>query len=319
MKKVTILVPVYNERMVLPQLIKTIQDCISLLTMYQWEVLFVDDGSNDDSLIDIKKYRDLDDRISYVSLSRNFGKEHALLAGLDYSQADAVIIMDADLQDPPSLIPEMLKWWEQGFDDVYAKRMYRGKESWCKKFVSLRFYKFLNKNSRFEILENVGDFRLLDKKCVNVICRMRESERYTKGIFCWIGYKKKEILFDRKDRIAGETKWTVASLVNLAVQGITSFSIKPLRVAIVMGLFVSFLSMVMMLYFFIRTLLWGDPVAGFPATIVIVLFLGGCQLFSIGIIGEYIGRIFMEVKKRPLYLVSEYNNSVINDGGKGVL
>lgn len=311
MKTITIVIPAYNEHLVLQQLLQAIYDVIKFLSNYGWEILFVNDGSNDETLADIKCFRSKDNRISYIDLSRNFGKEQALLAGLDYAKGDAVIILDADLQDPPSLIPLLLKYWEEGWDDVYAKRNYRGKESWMKKKLSLLFYRFLNNNSRFEILENVGDFRLLDRKCVKAICQLRETERYTKGLFCWIGYKKKELLFDRGERLAGSTKWNFKSLVSLAIQGITSFSLMPLRIATFMGICIAFLSILFMFYFLIKTLIWGDPVAGFPATIVIILFLGGCQLFTIGIIGEYLGKIFNEVKRRPPYLVREYNGVLI--------
>lgn len=274
---------------------------------YNWEVLFVDDGSKDNTLQMIKDLRKVDERINYVSLSRNFGKENAMLAGFDYASGDCMIIMDADLQDPPSLISQMLEYWEQGYEDVYAKRANRGKESFLRKRFSLLFYWILDHSTRFQVLQNVGDFRLLDRICINALCKMRESERYTKGMFCWIGFKKKEIVFDRGDVVAGKSNWNFFSLFDLAIEGITSFTTTPLRLSTIMGIVVSFLTFVYMLYFFVKTLLFGEPIQGFPTLIIVILFLGGVQLISIGIIGEYLGRIFNETKKRPTYLCREFN------------
>ena len=274
---------------------------------YEWEVLFVNDGSRDNTLNLIKALQVADGRINYVDLSRNFGKENAMLAGFDYAKGDCMVIMDADLQDPPSLIPQMLEYWEQGYEDVYAKRANRGKESWLRKKLSLLFYKILDHSTRFDVLQNVGDFRLLDRCCIDALKQMRESERYSKGMFCWIGYEKKEIVFDRSDRVAGESKWNFWSLFNLAVEGITSFTTAPLRLATLLGVVIAFLAFCLLLFYGIKTLIWGDPVQGFTTLIVVTLFLGGVQLLTIGILGEYIGRIYNETKKRPVYLVKEYN------------
>ena len=233
--------------------------------------------------------------------------DSSMLAGFDYASGDCMIIMDADLQDPPSLISQMLEYWEQGYEDVYAKRANRGKESFLRKRFSLLFYWILDHSTRFQVLQNVGDFRLLDRICINALCKMRESERYTKGMFCWIGFKKKEIVFDRGDRVAGKSNWNFFSLFDLAIEGITSFTTTPLRLSTIMGIVVSFLTFVYMLYFFVKTLLFGEPIQGFPTLIIVILFLGGVQLISIGIIGEYLGRIFNETKKRPTYLCREFN------------
>lgn len=307
MKKVTILIPAYNEEKSLPLLYPELKKMMDKESKYNWEVLFVNDGSKDRTLQMIKDLRKVDERINYVSLSRNFGKENAMLAGFDYASGDCMIIMDADLQDPPSLIPQMLEYWEQGYEDVYAKRANRGKESFIRKRFSLLFYWILEHSTRFEVLQNVGDFRLLDRICINALCKMRESERYTKGMFCWIGFKKKEIVFDRGDRIAGKSNWNFLSLFNLAIEGITSFTTTPLRLSTIMGVVVSFLTFIYMLYFFVKTLVFGEPIQGFPTLIIVILFLGGVQLISIGIIGEYLGRIFNETKKRPTYLCREFN------------
>lgn len=307
MKKVSILIPCYNEEQTLPLLYPELKTQMDSMSQYAWEVLFVNDGSKDNTMNIIKALRAADSRISYVNLSRNFGKENAMLAGFDYVTGDCMVIMDADLQDPPTLIPEMLKYWEEGYEDVYAKRANRGQESWLRKQFSLLFYKILDHSTRFDVLQNVGDFRLLDRCCINALKQLRESERYTKGMFCWIGFKKKEIVFDRADRVAGKSNWNFWSLFNLAIDGITSFTTAPLRFATICGFIIAFIAFCMMLFYGIKTLVWGDPVQGFTTLIVVVLFLGGVQLLSIGILGEYIGRIFNETKKRPTYLVSEYN------------
>jgi glycosyltransferase involved in cell wall biosynthesis len=222
-----------------------------------------------------------------------------------------MIIMDADLQDPPSLIPEMVSWWEQGYDDIYAKRKSRGEESWLRKSFSLLFYKILQKSTKIEVLQNVGDFRLLDKSCIEALRQIRESERYTKGMFCWIGFRKKEILFDRGDRVAGKSAWNFWSLFSLAIEGITSFTTSPLRISSIFGFIVSILAFVYMAFFLVKTLIFGDPVQGFPTLITVILFLGGVQLIAIGILGEYIARIFNETKNRPTYLIREHNGKKI--------
>lgn len=303
--------PAHNESETLFALKSALNQIMESLIDYQWEILLINDGSTDDTLYKIKELREQDSKVSYVDLSRNFGKENAMLAGFDYAKGDAVIVMDADLQDPPTLIPEMIEWWEKGYDDVYAKRKNRGKESWLRKRFSLSFYSILQRSTRFEVLENVGDFRLLDRCCINALKRLRESERYTKGMFCWIGFRKKELLFDRGDRVAGESNWNFMSLFNLAIEGITSFTTVPLRFASVLGIIVSVGAVVYMLWILLKTLIWGDPVAGYPTMMVVILFLGGCQLLGLGIIGEYLGRVFNEVKNRPVYLVREYNGERI--------
>lgn len=218
MKKVSILVPCYNEEKSLPLLYPELKSLMDGNTSYEWEILFVNDGSKDNTINIIKALRAADKRINYVDLTRNFGKENAMLAGFDFVTGDCMVILDADLQDPPSLIPEMLKYWEQGYDDVYAKRASRGKESWLRRNCSLLFYKILDQSTRYDVLQNVGDFRLLDRCCINSLRKIRESERYTKGMFCWIGYRKKELVFDRDERVAGKSKWGFWRLFNLAVE-----------------------------------------------------------------------------------------------------
>ncbi|MDQ0975133.1 glycosyltransferase involved in cell wall biosynthesis [Neobacillus niacini] len=312
-KKVTILVPAYNEEDVLQQLYSRLINVFNTLPLYKFELLFINDGSTDETLPKIKLLREMDNRVSYVNLSRNFGKETAMIAGLDYAEGDAVIIIDADLQDPPELIPEMIHYWENGYDDVYAKRNSRSGETWIKKTTATAFYRLLEKVARVPIQRDTGDFRLLDRRCVDALRQLRETQRYTKGMFSWIGFNKKEILFDRDPRAAGETKWNYFKLFDLAIEGITSFTTTPLRISALFGCIVSFCAFIYMIWIIAKTMLFGEPVAGYPSLMTVILFLGGIQLISLGILGEYIGRIFNETKNRPLYFVDEYNNVKINN------
>ena len=285
MKKVTILIPCYNEEQSLPLLYPQLVALADNHPEYNWELLFVNDGSKDHTLTILRQLRQQDSRICYIDLSRNFGKEAAMLAGFDYATGDCMVIMDADLQHPPHLITEMLKCWEEGYDDVYAKRTTRGKESWLRKNLSLLYYKLLQKTTRVEILPNVGDFRLLDRKCIDTLKQLRESERYTKGMFCWIGFNKKEILFEQGDRVAGQTSWNYFGLFNLAIEGITSFTVAPLRLSTMIGVIVSLIAFIYMCIIIAKTIIWGEDVQGFPTLMVVILFLGGVQLLSLGIIG----------------------------------
>lgn len=308
MKKVSILIPCYNEEKSLPMLYPELVKLMDGHPGYEWELMFVNDGSTDGTILELKRLRQQDSRVNYVDLSRNFGKEAAMLAGFDYVTGDAVVILDADLQHPPTLIPEMIKYWEQGYDDVYAKRSTRGKESWLRRRLSLLFYKILQQSSRFDVLPNVGDFRLLDRKCINALKKMRESERYTKGMYGWIGFKKKELEFQQGNRLAGKSSWSFRRLFSLALDGITSFTNVPLRVSTIVGFIVSLCAFLYMIYVFVKALIWGDPVQGYPTLVILVLFLGGIQLLSLGIIGEYIGRIYNETKNRPNYIVRQFND-----------
>ena len=305
-KLVSILVPCYNEEASLPKLYEEVSKLMDTENNYDWELFFINDGSRDSTIDIIKELYEKDQRISYVDLARNFGKENAMLAGFDYVKGDCMVIMDADLQDPPSLIPDMLKYWEEGYDDVYAKRSSRGKESWLRRRLSMLFYSILDHSTRYEVLRNVGDFRLLDRKCIEALKQLRENERYTKGLFCWIGYKKKEIMFDRGDRVAGQSNWGYHALFNLAIEGITSFTTAPLRIATFIGLIVAVWALGYMGWIIAKVLIWGDPVQGYPTIMTVMLFLGAIQLISIGILGEYIARIFNESKGRPTYLINEF-------------
>ena len=304
------MVPCYNEEASIPRFYEETKSVISTLPNYEWEILFINDGSRDHTLNILQSLYERDHCISYIDLSRNFGKESAMLAGFDYVKGDCVIIMDADLQDPPTLIPEMLSYWEKGYQDVYAKRKNRGQESWVRKRLSLLFYYILDKSTRYDVLQNVGDFRLLDRKCIEALKKLRENERYTKGLFCWIGYNKKELLFDRGNRVAGTSNWGLRALFNLAIDGIVSFTTTPLRIATLVGLVVAIWALGYMVWIIMKALIWGDPVAGYPTIMTVMLFLGAIQLISIGILGEYIGRIFNETKNRPTYLIITYKSKL---------
>ena len=307
MKTVSILIPAYNEEAVLEKLFVRLNALARNVTDYNFEFLFINDGSKDKTLDIIKDYAEKDPRVSYINFSRNFGKEIAMIAGFDHVIGDATVVIDADLQDPPELIPKMINLWEDGYDDVYAKRRSREGETWFKKFTSKMYYKVLQSVTRIPIQEDTGDFRLLDRRVVEALKEFRESQRNTKAMFSWVGFNKKEIMYNRDPRAAGETKWNYKKLIDLAIDGITSFTTAPLRISTYVGIFISLLAFIYLLYLVIRTLAFGSDLAGYPSMMAVILFLGGVQLISLGIIGEYIGRIFNETKQRPLYLVEEYH------------
>ncbi len=311
MKTLTILIPAYNEEEVIHQLYDRLKNLADKINSYKLNFLFVNDGSTDNTLKTIKELRIQDNRVSYLDLSRNFGKEIAMIAGLDHATGDAVVIIDADLQDPPELISEMIKYWEEGYDDVYAKRRNRAGETWLKKWTAKKYYSLLQKTTRIPIQGNTGDFRLLDKRAVDAVKKMRETQRYTKGMFSWIGFNKKEILFDRDPRVAGETKWSYLKLFNLAIEGLTSFTTAPLRLSAFLGFIVSFFAFFYMAWIIIKTLIWSEPVVGYPSMMAVLLFIGGIQLLSLGVLGEYLGRVFNETKRRPLYFVAEHNDEKV--------
>lgn len=308
MKTISILIPAYNEEQVLEKLLTRLANLANSVKGYDFEFLFVNDGSKDKTLEIIKEYAEKDPRISYVNLSRNFGKEIGMIAGLDHVRGDATVIIDADLQDPPELIPQMIKHWEEGYDDVYAKRKSRDGETALKKFTSKMYYATLQKLTNIPIQKDTGDFRLLDRRVVEALKEFRESQRNTKAMFSWVGFHKKQILYDRDPRAAGETHWNYFKLIELAIDGITSFTTAPLRISTFIGVFVSVVAFIYLLVIIFQTIFFGNDLAGYPSTLAVILFLGGVQLLSIGIIGEYVGRIFNETKQRPLYLIEEYHN-----------
>lgn len=311
MKQICILIPTYNEQEALPYLYERLNRITNQLTNYTFTFLFVNDGSTDDTLATIKKLQQQDYRVRFVNLSRNYGKEIAMIAGFDHACADATILLDADLQDPPEIIVQMLEYWESGYEDVYAKRISRKGETWFKKWSSKKYYEVLQKMATIDIPKDTGDFRLLDRKCVEALKEIRESQRYTKGLFSFVGFKKKEILFERDARVAGSTKWNYKKLFQLAIDGITSFSVAPLRLASIAGASILIITMLTLLFIFIESIFLGRAPTGTMGIITVILFLGGVQLISIGLLGEYIGRIFMETKNRPLYFVESHTEQVV--------
>ncbi len=302
---ISIIVPMYNEEEVLEAFYKRVAVVMEKID-YSVELLFVNDGSKDSSLNIVRCLQKGDSRVKYVDLSRNFGKELAMAAGFDYVKGDAVVVIDADLQDPPELILDMIKYWEVGYDDVYAKRTSRKGETFIKKITSKLFYRLLEFSSNVPIQKDTGDFRLLSNKALKSLRELRETQRYTKGLFSLIGHHKKEILYERDPRIAGTTKWNYFKLVDLAIEGICCFTTAPLRLAIFLGLTVSFFSFIYMFIIIYQKIFTEVKVDGYSSIMCAVLFLGGIQMFSIGIIGEYLGRIFNETKNRPLYFINEY-------------
>lgn len=309
MKRITLLVPCYNEQEALPLFYEEINRILKELEeKYDFEILFVNDGSKDGTLEIIKNLSKNDSRIRYIDLSRNYGKEIGMLAGFDYATGDCVITIDADLQEPPQVIPEMIEKWENGASDVYGKRRKR-RQSLTKKFTSRIYHRILSNVSDVDLSDDAGDFRLLDRKCIDALKSMRESQRYTKGMYAWIGFKKDYVDYDISPRVAGITKWTLPRLIHLAMDGLMSHSVLPLRLASYTGLIVSLGAFCYLVYVIVKTVIWGEPVAGYPSLMAVILFLGGFILLALGIIGEYLGRIFMETKQRPVYFVNEVSSS----------
>ena len=313
MKKISIIIPAYNEEEALPALMERITKFADDTKDYDFEFLFVNDGSKDRTIELIKEYREKDKRVCYVDFARNFGKETAMKAGIDYATGDAVVFLDADLQDPPEIITEMIKYWEEGYDDVYAQRKSRKGETWMKKFTSKMYYKVLQDLTNVPIQRDTGDFRLLDRRCVNALKVMKESQRNSKSMFSWIGYKKKAIFYDRDPRVAGKTKWNYSKLINLAIDGITSFTTSPLRISTFIAIPTFLVLFVYFVYVIAKSFIVHQPIQAFQATILLILFFSGIQIMLFGIVGEYLGRIFNETKNRPLYLVNEYNGEKENN------
>ena len=299
---VSIVVPCYNESDGLYQFHDRLSAAVKPLDVSS-EIIYVNDGSVDNTIDVIDSLRVSDKRVGVIDLSRNFGKEAALTAGIDHAQGDAVIVIDADLQDPPECIPEMLHAWRRGFDVVAMKRGDRSTDTLFKRVSATWFYRGLSQLSAVHIPENVGDFRLLGRCAVDAIKSMPERNRYMKGLFAWVGFRTIEIEYKRDARYVGDSKWPLFKLIGLALDGITSFSIAPLRLASVAGAFVATGALLYGFFILAKTILFGDPVAGFPTLIVMITFLGGAQLMAIDLLGEYVGRLLIESKQRPLYLV----------------
>lgn len=301
----SVVVPAFNEEAVLGVFHSRLSAVLHTLALDS-EIIYVNDGSSDGTLSVIHALREQDPRVAVIDLSRNFGKEIALTAGLDHARGDAVVVIDADLQDPPELIPELVRHWEDGYDTVYAKRTRRDGETFLKKASAYLFYRVLERTCNLRIPRDTGDFRLLSRRAVTALCQLREQHRFMKGLFAWIGYPQKAVPYKRASREAGETKWNYWRLWNFALEGITSFTTAPLKVATYVGLLAATAAFIFGAYIIVDTLLYGNPVAGYPSLMVVMLFLGGIQLMALGVIGEYLGRLFDEAKGRPLYLVNEF-------------
>ena len=311
-KLLSIVTPAYNEAENLGEFYSRVINATDNLNL-EIEIIYINDGSQDSTIDIITKQRQIDNRITIIDLSRNFGKEIALTAGLDYSSGDAVIVIDADLQDPPELIPKLVEKWREGYDVVNAKRIKRKGESLLKKVMSYIYYRLLFYLSDINVPRDTGDFRLLNKNALDALLKLREKHRYMKGLFVWVGFKQKEIEYEREARFKGKTKWGFFSLFNLAFDGLTSFSIMPLRLASTIGFLSALIGFFYGAVIVFKTLFFHEPVAGFTSLVVLITFFGGIQLLSIGIIGEYIGRIFNETKNRPLYVVKNIQGSIFLD------
>ena len=312
MEKISIIVPCYNEAQTIPIFYKEITEVFKKMD-YELELLFVDDGSLDKTLLTIKELIS-DKCVKYLSFSRNFGKEAAMYAGLLNATGDYIAIMDVDLQDPPSLLPEMIKDIKDGYDVVATRRKTRKGEGFFRSLFSRMFYRIINKMSNIEMVSGARDFRLMTRQVVNSILRLKEYNRYSKGLFSFVGYKTKWLEYDNVKRVAGKTKWSFRKLFVYAIEGITSFSTSPLVISAIMGLIFCFISFVMIIAIIVKTLVFGDPTSGWPSLVCIIFFVSGVQLFCIGVMGEYLSKMYLEVKNRPIYVIKEGNVKNINEG-----
>lgn len=305
---ISLIIPCYNEEDVIEMCHRRISTALEGLSQ-RFEIIYVNDGSRDQTLPRLYALREADPRIVVVSLSRNFGKEAAMTAGLDRARGAAVIILDADLQDPPELIPDLIAVWrDENADVVYGQRTSREGESWLKKATAGWFYDFINFISDVPIPKNAGDFRLMSRRAVDALSEVREHHRFMKGLFSWIGYRQVPLHYVRKPRAAGKTKWNYLRLSNFAMEGVTGFSLVPLRIASFCGVVISIFAFLFAAWVVLRTLLFGVDVPGYASIVVLISFFSGIQLLTIGILGEYIGRIFNETKKRPLYIIDQENS-----------
>lgn len=308
MKKITVIVPCYNEEEALHYYYEEMSRVMILMNQYDFELLFINDGSKDNTLQVIKQLADNDERVRYVSFSRNFGKEAAMYAGFENSTGDYVCLMDADLQDPPKLLPEMVKAIEEeGYDSVATRRVTRQGEPPIRSFFARMFYKMMNKISDTELMDGARDYRLMTRQFVNSLLEMKEYNRFSKGLFGWVGYKTKWIEFENVERVAGETKWSFWKLFIYAVDGIVAFSTTPLAIASVIGMLMLFVAFFFIIFIVVRTLMFGDPVAGWPSLVCIITLIGGIQIFCVGILGQYLSKVYLETKNRPIYIVKESN------------
>lgn len=310
---ISVIVPCYNEEVSLPFFYKEIQKVISHMQErypVEFELLFVDDGSRDDTLSIIKSFASKDPKIKYLSFSRNFGKESAILAGLEHATGDYVALMDADLQDPPSLLTQMYETIKEGtYDCIGTKRVDRKGEPPIRSFFARCFYKLINKISKTSIVDGARDFRLMTRQMTYAILNMPEYNRFSKGIFGWVGFKTKWLEYTNVERVAGSTKWSFWSLFLYSLDGIVAFSTIPLSIASILGILFLFIALIFIIVIIVKTLIWGDPVAGYPSMMCVICLLGGLQLFSIGILGQYLSKTYLEVKHRPIYIIKESNTA----------
>lgn len=307
MKTIDIIVPCYNESEVLDIYFSTTMNVIQKLDQYKFNFIFIDDGSSDNTIEILKRYSEKYDFVKYLSFSRNFGKEPAMYAGLKNSVSDYVLIMDVDMQNPPELIGEMAGWLDEGYDCCGAHRATRVGEPVLRTFFTRNFYKLINKISEVDMPDGAGDFRMMKRNMVDAVLAMSEVQRFSKGIFSWVGFKTKWVRYENVIRAAGKTKWSFWKLFYYAIDGITAFSTFPLRIASFLGIIMSFSSFIYLTYIFIKTLILGNDVPGYASTIVILMFIGGIIILSCGILGEYVAKIYMEVKNRPIYIINETN------------
>jgi glycosyltransferase involved in cell wall biosynthesis len=308
-------VPAFNEAEVLPEFHRRLMGVLDALDR-EFEILYINDGSTDDTLDILVGFAEATRNVGVIDFSRNFGKEVAVTAGLEYASGDGVVVIDADLQDPPELIPEMVALWEQGGDVVFARRRRRFGDSLIKRFTAKLFYLVIRRVGSISIPEDTGDFRLLSRRAVDALNTLPEQHRFMKGLFAWIGFRQVAIEYDRDPRFSGETKWNYWRLWNFALEGITSFSAVPLKLASYVGLIAALFGFSYAGWIIFKTLIYGDPVAGYPSLMVVILCMGGIQLLGIGILGEYLARTFDETKHRPLYLVKDFRPSSLHQGSK---
>ena len=309
MDKISIIVPCYNEQESLPLFYKEFNRATaSMQDEVSFELIFVDDGSKDATMEEVYKLREIDERVYYVSFSRNFGKEAAIYAGLTHATGDYVALMDADLQDPPALLPEMYSYVKTGeYDSVATRRVTRKGEPPIRSFFARLFYRIMNNISQTDMVDGARDYRLMSRKFVNALLDMAEYNRFSKGLFGWVGFKTKWLEFENVERVAGETKWSFWSLFRYSLEGIVAFSTFPLTLSSFFGVFSCMLSLLFMLFIIVKRLMFGDPVAGWASTVTIVLMIGGMQLLCIGILGMYLSKTYLETKKRPIFIVSKSN------------
>lgn len=303
--KLSVVVPCYNESKTLHFFYQELTNTCKVMNEYSFEIIFIDDGSNDETLNVIKELKKNDNKIQYIAFSRNFGKEASLYAGLKKSTGEYIVIMDADLQDPPSLLPKMMEHIKEGYDSVATRRITRKGEPIIRSFFARVFYKLMNKITDIDIVDGARDYRLMNRAMVNAILNMTEYNRFSKGIFGWVGFRTKWIEYENVKRIAGETKWNFIKLFKYSIEGIVAFSVMPLQIASIFGVLLSFLSFIAVLFILFRTIIYGDPVAGWPSLICVITFIGGIQLLCIGILGNYLAKTYLETKKRPIYIVRE--------------